>query len=364
MMPSEGKLKDMSHQPIYRQVEAFLKEQIEEGVFSPGQMLPSVKELCRQFNGINHLTVRQAIKNLAKQGLVETFKGKGTFVAHRTKTVAMVVPSLDNDELMIKVCNSVQRFFENEQTQTVILNARQDMEKAFDHVGRLQKMRLDGAIIFPVLSATIIASICRLKHDGFPVVLIDRVLEDIELPSVVADCWKGSYELAMHLIARGRKRIAWVGQVAGTSTRARHDGFRDALIEKGVAGRSVVFDKRNYPVMPVERDYREMVGNAVRQLMAETPRPDAIMFFTDHWAILGIEELKRMGVKIPEEVAVTGFDDRREATLCIPKLATARYPMEKLGEEAAKLLLARINDKNMPPKQVVLPVELVIRESA
>src|SRR3990172_3447472 len=91
--------------PVHRQVESHLREWIVAGEYAPGRMLPSVKVLCRRFGGINHLTVRQAIKSLASERLVESVPGRGVFVAKkgsRMRRVSLVLPNLE-DEWTIRV---------------------------------------------------------------------------------------------------------------------------------------------------------------------------------------------------------------------------------------------------------------------
>lgn len=356
-------------QPLYRQVEAYLRERITSGEIGAGEMLPSVKELCKQFGGINHLTVRQAIKNLTDENLVRSVQGRGSFVtgqAARDRRVAIVLPHLE-DTLFIRIAKGAQEAFEEAGVRSLILDSRGSGNVEADHIHSLEDLPLDGALIFPIARSDIAEQIFRLKMDGFCFVLVDRYFEDITTPCVVVDNYQGGYDAARYLVEQGRKRVAWIGETYSTAARLRFKGFQDALNDGGIACPSTLI--KNVQLAPdapvpyhVAQD--ESVRTAVEDLLAQTPVPDALMCCDDAEALSTLKVLHDKQVRVPEEIAVVGFDDLPGAALSTPPLTTVRQPMDELGREAAKMLLQRMQNKDAPIEKKVLPVELVRRESA
>jgi len=339
--------------PLYRQVERFLREQIDNGRFSPGEALPSVKVLCEEFGGLNHLTVRQAIRELSERGVVHSIRGRGTFVAvQRTRAgrVALVLPAL-NDMLTTEICKGVQEVLSENEIRTIVMDSRDSAAEELENIRQLEDLPLDGAIILPVKFGELFEQIYRLKIDHFPFVLIDRYFYDIDVPSVVVDNYRGTFDLVTAVVASGRRRIAWVGSRESSSGADRFNGFCDALNEAGLTYRRSYLRNEEEPVQ------------AVRSLLRLDPRPDAIVFLNDVTALAGLREIREAGLRVPEDVAIAGFDDIPEAARCDPPLTTVRQPMDRLGVEAARLLLKILRTPGLPPQRIVLPVEVIERES-
>lgn len=340
--------------PLYRQVEICLRHEIEQGRYGPGEMLPSVKALCARFGGLNHLTVRQAIRNLIDAGLVDSVRGRGTFVTAKknlTGRIALVLPSLD-DVLTTRISQGVQQVIGGMEYRTIMMDSRSNPQEELDNIRQLEDLPLDGAIIFPIKYGDIFEEIYRLKLDGFPFVLIDRYFYDTEVSSVVVDNYAGVFDLTAHLVSQGRKRIAWIGSLGFSSAQDRLRGFCDALNEAGLSyRRSWIRDTTD-------------AAEATAALLNENPRPDAIVYLNDFAALEGMQAIRRAGFRIPQDLAVAGFDDIPAAALTDPPLTTVRQPMEQLGREGAQLLLSLLEDPKVAPKRVVLPVETILRQSS
>src|SRR5687768_3441805 len=131
--------------PLYRQVEAYLRDQIMSGSLASGDMLPSVRELCEQFGGINHLTVRQAKKQLTEENLVRSVQGRGSFVTAqeaRQQRIALVLPHLE-DALFTRIAKGAQEVLEEEGVRSLILDSRGSDSTEADHIHSLRSLPLD-----------------------------------------------------------------------------------------------------------------------------------------------------------------------------------------------------------------------------
>lgn len=351
-----------------------MRDHIQSGKLQPGDMLPTVKELCAQFGGINHLTVRQAIKNLAEDQLVRSVQGKGTFVSQadsRRRTVALVLPNLE-DYFFLRIARGVQNEFDLHGVRTLILDSRGSWDSEAENIHHLQELPLDGALIFPITHHDIAEQIFKMKMENFPFVLIDRYFEDIETPSIVADNYQGGYDLTAALIERGRRNFAWIGELTSSSARQRLQGFRDALNDHELTCARDRILALEIPPASSHAAYITALQSEVRRnieyLLEKSTRPagsaQSFVFANDQTALTAIRILIEKGLRIPDDIAVSGFDDRPEAAQSTPPLTTVRHPTEKMGSEAARALLKRIQETDAPSQRVTLPVEIVLRESA
>jgi DNA-binding LacI/PurR family transcriptional regulator len=367
--PLSPQIANRPARPLYQQIEHYLREQIASGALREGDLLPSVKQLREQFGGVNHLTVRQAIKNLVEDNLVRSVQGRGSFVtdrATRHKRIAVVLPHLE-DTLFVRIARGAQEVLEAAGLHTLILDSRGSQVTETDHIAHLSRLSLDGALIFPTAHSNITEQIVKLKMEESSFVLVDRYLEDIATPCVVVDNYQGGYESACYLAKQGRRHVAWIGGLRSTPARLRLEGFRNALNDAGIACPGTMI--KSIQITPAAPSFydaalRDGVHAAVAELLEQEPHLDAIVCCNDRSALSVLTKLQEVRQRIPEDVAVIGFDDIYEAEWSTPTLTTIRQPMLQMGRDAAQMLLERISDKNAPIQKKVLPVELIQRESA
>jgi LacI family transcriptional regulator len=194
----------------------------------------------------------------------------------------------------------------------------------------------------------------ELGHRSVPVVLLARPpIGDAD--SVRTESRHGAIELVAHLFEHGYRRLAFVGDPASSPDAAeRWDGFR---LAHRAAGRR--------PAYPPQRSgYREHDGNdAAGTLLATRRRPEAIVAANDEIAMGVLRAAREHGLRVPQDLAVTGWDDVPAAAHVAPPLTTVRQPMVELGRRAAQLLTERIDRARTDPRHEVLPTELVVRSS-
>lgn len=210
---------------------------------------------------------------------------------------------------------------------------------------------VDGALL--VSHHTSDAFIDRIA-DAVPVVYGGRPVRTRETDYVVdVDNVAGAREAVRRLIDIGRTRIATIsGPLTMLSSIDRVQGFREALADAGLS-----------PFAEEEGDYSEASGaDAARRILA-AGRPDAIFVASDLMARGALTALRAAGIRVPEDIALVGFDDSSVALSCDPQLTTMRQPMYAQGEAMAQVLLSRLAGGD-PPRTTILPTELVVRGSA
>lgn len=216
--------------------------------------------------------------------------------------------------------------------------------------------RVDG---FAVLARTVPTEDLEVISRRLPVVMIAGPREIDHLDHIVVANADGERELVRHLIEdHGLRRLAFVGgEVESPDAEARFRGFREACRDAGL------------PV-PDAPDLRgEMMTQAEGARTAEAlldragERPEAMLFANDQMAVGALRALERRGVRVPEDVAVTGFDGIPLSRIVRPPLTTVRQPIRRLGEQAVELLVQRLRDTAREPVSLMLPVSVVRRAS-
>jgi LacI family transcriptional regulator len=186
------------------------------------------------------------------------------------------------------------------------------------------------------------------------VVLIGR--HGVNLPAVRVDNVKGAWEAASHLLKLGHRRIAVLaGPKSSTTTADRLAGYRQAFAEAGVAIR---------PEWCLYGDLRPECGwEGADRLMGGKIRPTAMLAINDQMAIGAMRLVLRLGVRVPQEVSVVGFDDIALASFVTPALTTMALPLHRMGVAAGEMIL-RASASVEPPHEVWFKPKLMVRESS
>ncbi|MFI9628145.1 LacI family DNA-binding transcriptional regulator [Streptomyces sp. NPDC052042] len=216
--------------------------------------------------------------------------------------------------------------------------------------------RVDG---FAVLARTVPTEDLEVISRRLPVVMLAGPREIDHLDHIVVANADGERELARHLIEdHGLRRLAFVGgEVESPDAESRFRGFQEACRDAGL------------PVPDAPHLRAEMMTQAEGARTTEAlldrdgERPEALLFANDQMAVGALRALERRGVRVPEDIAVTGFDGIPLSRIVRPPLTTVRQPIRRLGEQAVELLVQRLDDKTREPVSLMLPVSVVRRAS-
>lgn len=216
--------------------------------------------------------------------------------------------------------------------------------------------RTDGIIMAPLVEEG--RSVIGLARIGLPVVLVDRDVHSAnDFDRVLVDNLSGARQAVDHLVSLGHTRIGFIsGPLQSTPGRARHEGFLSAMAAHNLAAvRSLI----------CVSDFRESGGyESMTGMWARRDRPSAVFVANNLMTIGALNALHDIGVDVPRDVSVIGFDDLSFAALLDPPLTAIRRPDIEQGATAARLLLSRILDNpDAEPQSVTLPVELIVRGS-
>lgn len=299
--------------------------------------------------------VREHVWQIIRQVGYQPHAAARSLVTKRTHVIGLIIPravtSLFTDPffpLLIRgiadTCNA-----HGCHLMLSLFTARTDQDDLYRQV--MRSGYLDGVLV----SSTNLDDplIPRLLQDGVRFISVGSH-PDPRVSYVDVDNVSGARMAVEHLLRQGRRRIATVlGPRCTTAGRDRLAGYRQALEARGVP-----YDE----ALVAEADFTEEGGRAaMQQLLASAP--DAVFAASDMMAIGAMKAIKEAGQAIPDDVAVAGFDDLAVASIVEPALTTVRQPIDRLGSLAAEVLLDLIEGRAEAPQQVILPAQLVVRES-
>jgi len=235
-----------------------------------------------------------------------------------------------------------------------LCNADEDPVKEAEYLQVALAETVAGVILTPAGPQT---NLKPLAERGIPVVLADRRLPEEPADTVISDNVAGARKAVTHLLDNGYRRIACIaGPLRTTTGSERVLGYRMALDD-----RSVSFDESLLRI----GDFREMGGEeAMRDLLAQRPKPDAVFICNNRMAVGALSVIYAADLKVPDDIAVVGYDELSWAPLLGTALTTVGQAAYDIGHESARLLLSRLSGYTGTPRTVVLPVSLNVRASS
>ncbi|MEM6530845.1 MAG: substrate-binding domain-containing protein, partial [Chloroflexota bacterium] len=193
----------------------------------------------------------------------------------------------------------------------------------------------------------------QLRASNMPFVLVGRFANMDGIHYVDADNIHGAYRATEHLIHTGYRRIALIGSSKNNAGAQRSQGYQQALID---------YDRPCDDALIATGDFTRHSGyTAMQQLLPH--RPDAVFAASDEMGVGAIRAITGAGLRVPDDIAIVGFDDVPSAGAISPQLTTIRQPIQEMGALAIETLLDIISDDVTEPQQVVLDTQLIIRES-
>ncbi len=229
-----------------------------------------------------------------------------------------------------------------------IINHKDEEEGSLP--GNIAGERMDGVIVLGPMSAAIMK---KILHMETPCVFVDNYTPENNMDCVVSDNVFGSHMLTNYLINKGHRKIAFVGNVTATnSIMDRYLGYLKGLLQNGYAVRP------EYVLS--DRDGRE---GYIKEINLPKDMPDAFVCNCDEVAYHLIEQLRKLSIKVPEDVSVVGFDDYIFATISNPQLTTFKVNMDEMSKTAVDLMNNKLKNPHITQGRKVVSGEIVIRDS-
>lgn len=276
----------------------------------------------------------------------------------KTFTIGVIVHELRSN-FITSVLAGMEKVTTEAGYDLIIAHSSENNIKERANALNLFHKRVDGLLASLSFDTDNLEHFAPFRDKGIPVVFFDRVEPDSDYPVVIIDNYKCGYTATRHLIEQGCKRVAHVTSSLNRNVYAqRYKGYQDALLKYGID-----FD----PALLIVEDLSEEAGrNAAVQLMQQKPLPDGIFFTNDFVAAVAMRTLKEAGVRIPEDIAIVGFNNDAISRLVEPAMTTFNYPGVEMGEIAALHLINHLtghSDLNQT-NTIIIRSELMVRASS
>lgn len=271
----------------------------------------------------------------------------------RTRTIGLIIPDVANP-FFAEVARRVEDRGRELGFNLLMCNTDNNPETEEMYLSLLKQKSVDGIIIGTTTRNHSVLK--ELLQEQMPVALIAQDIPELMIDVVSVDDYLGGYQAASHLVELGHRHIAvMMGNLNRTSDRYRFQAFRQVLEDNGIA-----LDER----FVLQTDYSLEGGKrAALELLASAHKPTAIFACFDFLAIGIYQAAKELGLRIPEDLSVVGFDNTILASITDPPLTTVAQPIDEMGRQVMDLLLREIEGEKKTKQRVILPPELIIRQS-
>ncbi|QGQ96331.1 GntR family transcriptional regulator [Paenibacillus psychroresistens] len=354
--------------PKYLQLKQEILSWLHSGQLKPNEQMPSENEIAEQF-GMSRQTVRQTFGELEQDGWLFRMQGKGTFVSNpqtqKTQSIQTigVVTTYISDYIFPLIVRGAEAVLRDKGYRLVLSSTDNDKQKEKECLISMMSQPLSGLIIEPTKSAEgnpNLSYYLSLDYQKIPYIMINERYPEMDCAYVRIDDENGGFLAAEHLIQLGHSRIAGffktddlqgVNRLKGF-IRAHHQ-YQIPLLPEMVIGYST-------------EEKQTKTHDAAMQLLGQLEdRPTALVCYNDGLAVNLLEVVRKLGLSVPEDLSMVGFDDSALATATEVKLTTLTHPKTEMGVAAADLLIAMIEQKpmNRSPLQRIFVPELVIRSS-
>lgn len=297
---------------------------------------------------------RNKILDIAKElNYIPNFAAR-SLTTNRTNTIGIIVPDITNP-FFSEISRAIEDKANSKGYSVILCNTDNILEKEEVYVKLLISKQIDGVIF--ISGGKTSGGVELLKANNIPFVLVDRYVEEYQdLYGVYCENTKGMIEAMEYLYNIGRRKIAFVtGRKDLEISIQRFNGYTIAAKKYGIFDEKLIFDG----------DFTAEGGKtATEEMLKKCTDIDAILYSNDIMAMGGIKALTKKGYRVPQDVAVVGFDDIQISQLMQIELTTVAQPIYDMGRAACSLLIDIINHKEIKKKIIYFTPKLVIRESA
>jgi len=280
----------------------------------------------------------------------------------RSRTIGVVICSIDNN-FVSQILNGIDRHCNSRGYNMIIMQSKESNDQEKKCVELLYARGIDGLLISPAIETDDVTHLIKLHQQGLPIVLFDRISDQLNVPKVTSDNEKGAFLATEHLLQNGYKKIAVLCSHSKLNINVeRLAGYRQALKHHGIPFREELIKpcKLNCAAL-----LRESLLQAMQELMSANEIPDAILATSDQISTQCLNIIHQLGYRIPQDIALIGFTNAELAEALNPSLSTINQPADEMGELAAQKLLDLIEQKDTASLPVTkLNTSLIIRNSS
>jgi DNA-binding LacI/PurR family transcriptional regulator len=349
--------------PKYFQLQVWLKEQIDQGIYHLHEKIPTEEELAKDFS-LSRATITHAIQNLVDKGYLTRKQKLGTFVSkpaiqsNKCYKIGLILNYYKSGFGIEIIRGAGDKAIEHH-CELILCNSFDLHVQAAFHADRLIEQGVSGVIYVPTAASdeknrSIVQAFLQNR---IPVVLADRTISELDVDQVITDNFDGAYNITNHLISAGHSKIAIVINSLLSSARQRLAGYKRALMDAKIAiNPDLIFSSD-------EHFSEENCQDLAQMILTQKKTYTAIFAEHDKMAYTLCSLAQAAAIKIPEELSIVGYDDDRLTGNQNIKLTTIHQPLYEMGEQGIILLMKRMAGDLSEKQTVLLRSSLVERDS-
>ncbi|NLN64152.1 MAG: GntR family transcriptional regulator [Clostridiaceae bacterium] len=358
-------MSNVEKQAKYYKLKEYLKQEILMGRIKPGEQIPSENALAEKFSISRH-TVRKAISILVNSGYLHSEHGRGTYCTDRSikrnnsRNIGVITTYI-SEYIFPKVIQGIDSVLSKNGYSIILKSTNNDIANEYLCLEDMLEKNIEGLIIEPTKSAVYSRNLelyKALDNHNIPYVFIHGYYQTMEdKPHVILDDSAGMYAAVQYLRQLGHTNIAGIFKVDDMQGLKRHKGYVRALAESGCPynpDNVVWFHTEDKEIKPL---------NEIKRFIRSGSGISAVACYNDEIAFRLFQMVESMGLKVPDNISITGFDNSYLSENCAVKLTSVTHPKEKLGEAAAELLLNILKNNNWQTNSGVIVPELAVKES-
>lgn len=271
----------------------------------------------------------------------------------RAHLVGLIIPDIQNP-FYAEIARGVEDAAYAAEYALLLCNSDENPDKERFYLEVMRSESVDGIVLPPFDDTD--SAVIDIAATGMPVVCVDRSMVKLKTDLVEVDNHRGAFEAVMHLLDKGHKNIGLIeGRSQVSTSRERRRGYLDALAERGVTVRKDLMRSG---------DFKQESGRVLANELLALRKPPTALFVCNNLMTVGaLAAIHQRGLRVPQDVAIVGFDDLPWAEALDPPLTVVRQPAYDVGRQAMELLLKRIMEPERAPVTVRLLPELVTRRS-
>ncbi len=300
--------------------------------------------------------VARKIKAVAKQLRYQPNHIARSLRSGVTHTIGLIVEDISNP-FFSNLASIIEKAAKAHGYTVVIGCHYENMKNSEDLLDTLMHRQVDGIVITPVDKSE--KHIRKLAQSGIPHVLVDRYFTRVKSNTVTINNLGISHKAVTHLVEQGYRKIAMIAYES--SFEHMHDrvkGYQKALKDHNLSVPKNYLQRVQFP--NVEND----IDQAIRKLMNSKNPPDSLFFENNIIAVKSLDTINQLKIRVPEDLGIVSFDSRDAFNYFYSPLSYIEQNLQKVGDEAIRLLLETMKDRSMPPAHIVVDAKLVIRKSS
>ncbi|MGF1636124.1 MAG: LacI family DNA-binding transcriptional regulator [Cyclobacteriaceae bacterium] len=320
-----------------------------------GISISTVSRALRDHPDIKAST-KKAVIELAEKLEYEPNQLAYQLLKRRSNTIGVVLPKI-HYPLYAQAISGIEEVAEKMGFQILLCQSNENYENEIRQINSLLVSRVSGVIISVTNTTKKYDHLKKVQNKNIPLVLFNRDCEELTCSRVIIDNRKAAYKAVKYLIEKGSKKIAYIGGPANLQiSQIRLDGYRDALKEDNLE-ETIGF------VRHVDFS-RAAMDSEIIELLSSDKIPDAIITYSDQIAQLVLFHAKKLGIKIPEQLKIIGFNNEPVNELLEPSLSSIAQPAYSMGKMAAELVFKELESTRFAYEKIVLESELVKKGTA